>query len=567
MVVVAAAVVAFLVIAFLGRTMRRADFQYGGRNVPVVHNAMAIAAAFIGSAGFIGLAGAFFAAGSGPLAFVLGAIGGFLLLTVLVAPYFRSSGAATVPDLLAARFGGGLMRLLAPLVVVVCTFGLLVTEIAVGGRIASRAFGWSAETAVMVVTAVVLLTALAGGMRSLTMAAVAQCLIILVAFLLPLVVFSTTEFGMPIPQAVLGNALHRLADFPGGAAAALSAAAMRDPGLQAEDFGGLNFLLVVITLSAGIAALPHLVMRSAPAANVDGARRSSAVAFIFVTLVVVSAPAYSVFASLQILDTVAGRTPDAAPDWVYMLGKGGLVSVCSAPALSAAAATSACNASGHAGPLTGADIAVAGDTIVPAFSSIAGLPPIFAALLAVGAIAAALAAAGAMLFTVASALAHDLYVRFVDPHAPAGRRLIALRLVLIAVAAYAGWLAVDGAEVWQPLAAASLSIAAAGLFPSLVLGIWWRRCTSLGALSGMICGLAVTLFYFVLVEFDGERPWSFFGLSGTAVPGFASGAFGLAIGLLVTIIVSLATPAETTRYPAVDAIRRPNAAPLIQEDD
>jgi cation/acetate symporter len=558
---------ALVLIAFLGRTMRRTDFQFGGRNVPAIHNGTAMAGAFLGGIGFVGLAGSFFSAGSGALALVLGAIGGFTLLTVLVAPYFRSSGAATVPDLLAARFGGGVMRLVAPLLVIACSFGLLVTEFAIAGQVAAAIFGITSDLAVGLVVVVVILSTLSGGMRSLVLAGTSQYAVVAVAFLAPLVLFSTQEFGLPLPQGALGVALHRLADFPAAAAARLSAVAMDTRLLPAFGFEGLNFVLIVVTFAAGIAALPHIVMRSAATVDVDGARRSGAWAFLFVMIVVTAAPAYSVFASLGILDSTRAASPTILPGWVYALGAAGDAKVCGVPAVSPEAIADACNRIGVQGHLEPENVSIAGDALVLAFPSIARLPPILTALLAVGCLAAALAAAGALLFTVASTLGHDFYPRLFDPHAPGGRRLIVMRLMVIAVALYGGWLAARHPSSLLPVAAGSISIAASGLFPGLVLGIWWRRCTSLGAVSGMLAGAGIALFYLAIVEFAGERPWSFFGFAGTAVPGFAAGAFGLPIGLFVTILVSLATPAERDRYQAIDALRRPNAAAAAEEDD
>ncbi|MEO8667046.1 MAG: VC_2705 family sodium/solute symporter [Bauldia sp.] len=559
---VAVTLIAFAGIGLLVRTMRRSDFQYGGRNVPALHNGMATAAAFLGAGGFLGLTGAFFAAGPGALAFILGAIGGFVLLTVAVAPYVRNSGAATLPDLYVARFGNGPIRLLAPLIVLAITLGLLVVNVGVASTIAAGVFGIPRETAVVAVVAIILLSTLFGGMRSMTMSGVAQYIVLLIAFLTPLVAVATREFGMPLPQAALGAALQRLADLPGDAAARLAASAMPGHLFPAEGLGGLNFTLVVLTFAAGVAALPHLVMRSIPVADMDGARRSGAWGFVFAMLVVASAPVYAAFASLEILDGIAVVSPDALPGWVYSLGAGGQARACSVFAVSRDAVAAACGAGGL---IDAASLSFSGDAVVLAFPAIAGLRPVLSALIAVGAIAATLAAATALLFAAASAFGHDLYARLFEPHAPAGRRLIAIRLMLIATAAFAGWAATRALDDVYPFAAVALSLSAAGLFPSLILGIWWRRCTSLGALSGMVSGMGIALFYFLIVEYAGEAPWTFFGLSDAGVPGFAAGAFGLPVGLLVAIVVSLATPPEPERQAALDRIRRPASG--AGEDD
>ncbi len=554
--------VAFAGIGLRVRTMRRADFHHGGGNVPALHNGMATAAAFLGAAGYLGLAGAFFGAGSGALALILGAVGGFVFLTVAIAPYFRNSGAATLPDLYVARFGNGLIKLLAPVIVLAVSAGLLIVNIGVAGFVAAGLFDISRELAVAAIVAVLVLSTLFGGMRSMTISGVAQYVVLLVAFIAPLVAVATREFGMPVPHIALGAALQRLADLPGDAAARLASSAMPGLLLPADGLRDLNFTLVVVTFAAGFAALPHIVMRSIPVASTDGARKSGAWALVFVMLVAASAPAYAAFAGLQILGGISVLSPAALPGWVYALGADGHASACGVLATSREAVAAACGAAGLG---DAASLAFAGDAIVLALPAIAGLPPVLSALIAVGALAACLAAAAALLFAAASAVGHDLYTRLFEPHAPAGRRLIAVRLSLIAVAIVAGWVAMRALDDVYPLAAVAISLSAGGLFPALVLGIWWRRCTSLGALSGMISGFGVTLFYFLVVQYAGEPPWTFFGLSESGVPAYAAGAFGLPVGVLVSIVISLVTPPEPERQAALDRIRRPTSGTADEE--
>jgi cation/acetate symporter len=322
----------------------------------------------------------------------------------------------------------------------------------------------------------------------------------------------------------------------------------------------------VIMLAAGIAATPHLVMRAGPTADVDGARRSSAWGFVFVMLIVASAPAYAIFASLEVLGAVSGASPDAWPGWVFALGADGHARVCGDLAVSQQAIVAACDRIGRGGSLDVSSVSLSADGLVLAFPAIAGLPPVLSGVVAVGGLAATLAAAGSLLFAVASALGHDLYPIF-DSQAPTGRRLITIRLMLIAVAVLAGWVAVSKPDAIVGLAAVSLSIAAAGLFPVLCLGIWWKRCTSLAALCGMLSGTGVAIFYFALIEGAGEKPWSFFGLTATGVPGFAAGVFGVPVAFLVAILVSSATPAETERQAAIGRIRRPEAAGAAEDED
>ena len=209
----------------------------------------------------------------------------------------------------------------------------------------------------------------------------------------------------------------------------------------------------------------------------------------------------------------------------------------------------------NTGVLRLGDLAIDRDVIVLALPEIAGLPYVIAGLVAAGALAATLSTANGLLLAIGNALGHDVYYRVVDARAPASRRLLVARLFLLASATLAAVLAASRPSDLLSMVAWAFSLAAAGFFPALVLGIWWKRCTAAGAVSGMLAGFGLTLAYLVLTQYGGMAEW--FGIRNTS-----AAIFGLPVGFAVTILVSLLTPAPSRHVQAmVEEFRQPAGRP------
>jgi len=501
---------AFVVIGFAARTMLLPDFQVASRRVPAGLNGMATAAAFLGSGGFLGLAAAFYAGNRAAIAVVIGWALGFLALAVLVAPYLRKAAAVTVADFLAIRFGSAAVRLAAALVTVVCLAAFLVAEIAVAGRIAAMLLPIGPETAIVIVVFIILAGTLLGGMEAVTMTAVAQYIVLAIAFLTPVTVLSLQYFDFPLPQLSYGYALKEVANL--GGLIAIDGANRFLP-LPAMD--GFNMVVLAISLAAGVAALPHVAIRSVTATGIGAARRSAGWAFFFVLVIVATAPAYGAFARLVGLQNPAGASFDAA-------------------------------------------------SVVFGLPQAADLLPAISALAATGALAAVLAAATALLFAIASTIGHDIYGGILDRKGPSGRRLIVTRVILIAVAGLAGWQATHATDQVFDVAATSVSLAASGLFPALVLGVWWNRATALGALAGIVFGFAAAAAYVWMVVYGDIPPWQPLGTAGPALPPMAAAFFGLPVGVLALVLVSQITPIQSPeRMEILETIRRPTPSPIF----
>jgi cation/acetate symporter len=503
---------AFVVIGVVARTMQLSDFQAASQSTPPVLNGMATAAAFLASGGFLGLAGAFFGGSETVLAIVAGWTVGFLALSMLVAPYFRRSAAVSVADFLAIRFASSAVRFLAVIVTLASSLAFLVAEITAAGLIAAHSFDIGVDTGIVLTLILIVSGSLLGGMRAVTLTAITQYIVLAIAFVAPIMVLSVQEYGIPVPQLTYGYALEAIAKLDGAATDIVS-----NRFLALVPLDGLNMTALALCIALGVASMPHIVMRSATSTSAGAARLSAGWALLFVLVIVATAPAYAAFTRLALL---AGPSVDP----------------------------------------------VDADSIVLLLPAIANLSPAMSALIAIGAIAAILAAATALLFAIAQTIGHDFYGGILDRHGPSGRQLIVTRFFIIAIACLAGWYALRPIGDIFSLAATSLSLAASGLFPALFLGIWWQRTTSWGALAGMVIGFATAATYIGMVLYGDLTPWQSFENVWSTVPPMAAAIFGVPVGLLTIILVSLITPAPTPeKMKILEALRRPATTRNISE--
>jgi cation/acetate symporter len=553
-------------IGILSRTMQVSEYYVAGRRVPAVYNGMATGADWMSAASFIGMAGTLYALGYDGLAYVLGWTGGYVLVAVLVAPYLRKFGAYTVPDFLAARYGGNLARFLGIIILLCCSFTYVVAQVYGTGIIASRFLGISFEVAVYVGLAGILLCSMLGGMRAVTWTQVAQYIVLIVAYLVPVVLLSAQKYGLPIPQLTYGQALQDIAALESQMLASGLADVVKPHIQPFVNMDRFNYFALILCLMIGTASLPHVLMRYFTTPSVRDARKSVGWSLLFIFLLYFTAPAYAAFAKLEVYQNVIGASMDALPQWIYTYGQLGLVQVCGVDATTLEAVRAACGTTGSAdGVLQLQDLKINSDVIVISTPEIAGLPYVIAGLVAAGGLAAALSTADGLLLAIANALSHDIYYKMVDPDAPARRRLIVARVLLVIVAVAAAWVASTRPSDILSMVAWAFSLAAAGNFPALVLGIWWKRCTTAGAVAGMIAGFGVCLFYLVMTKYGGMALWPIPGLT-DGVQNISAAILGLPVGVIVTIVVSLMTPAPSKEMQDfIDEIRRPRGQTVMVE--
>jgi cation/acetate symporter len=599
----------YAVIGVLSRTMQVSEYYVAGRRVPAFYNGMATGADWMSAASFVGMAGTLFLLGYDGLAFVLGWTGGYVLVAIFVAPYLRKFGAYTVPDFLSERFGGNFARFLGVVVLVCCSFTYVTAQIYGTGIIASRFLGMSFEVAVYVGLLGILLCSMLGGMRAVTWTQVAQYIVLIVAYLTPIIILSSQKYGLPLPQLTYGQAIQEItAREQQMIAEGLATAASLKPHIQPfQTYDMLNYFGLIFCLMVGTASLPHILMRYFTTPSVREARVSVAWSLFFIFLLYFSAPAYAAFSKLEVYNTVIGRPLADIRPWLFTYGQLGLVKVCGVDAISVQAVIDACGKiAGHPGVIRLQDFNINADVIVLSTPEIAGMPYVIAGLVAAGGLAAALSTADGLLLAIANALSHDLYYKTLDPNAPAGRRLIVARVLLLIVAILAAYTASTKPADILAMVSWAFSLAAAGLFPALVMGIWWKRANATGAVLGIIAGFGITLMYLIVTRYYPQFGVEYLGMysnlnATTGAPlvdiakiagdpaqwnvspvpashalaskvgwfnvnNISSALFGVPIGFLTIWIVSLLTPAPSSRVQELlDQIRRPRGDTYLQE--
>jgi cation/acetate symporter len=607
----------YAVIGVMTRTAQISEYYVAGRRVPAFYNGMATGADWMSAASFVGMAGSLFLLGYDGLAWVLGWTGGFVLVSILVGPYLRKFGAYTVPDFMSFRYGGNFARFLAVIVLVCCSFTYVTAQIYGTGIIASRFLGMKFEVAVFVGLVGILLCAMLGGMRAVTWTQIAQYIVLIIAYLVPIIILSTQHYGIPIPELTYGKAIQEITAREGQMVASnlatLCTAQACPPGTLRPhiqpflNYTPLNFFGIIFCMMVGTASLPHILMRYFTTPSVREARQSVAWSLFFIFLLYFSAPAYAAFSKLEVYTNIIGRDLESIRPWMFQWGQLGLIQVCGKNAASVADVVAACKAiAGHPGVLRFQDFVINTDVIVLSTPEIAGLPYVISGLVAAGGLAAALSTADGLLLAIANALSHDIYYKMLDPNAATIRRLTVARVLLFFVAVASAYLASTRPSDILAMVGWAFSLAMAGNFPALVLGIWWKRTTTMGAVCGIIAGFGLCIFYLVVTRYFPQAGVNYFGMSSLLnpvtnqplinvaqvmadarwvadVPASAAnpmanrvgwfdlnnincGLLGMPLGFLVMIVVSLVGKEPSKEMQSlIDEIRKPRGRTVLEE--
>ena len=276
-------------------------------------------------------------------------------------------------------------------------------------------------------------------------------------------------------------------------------------------------------MMVGTASLPHILMRYFTTPSVREARQSVAWSLLFIFLLYFSAPAYAAFSKLEVYTNIIGRDLTTVRPWLFTWGELGLIQICGKNATSIDAIVEACKAvAGHPGVVRLQDFVINTDVIVLSTPEIAGLPYVISGLVAAGGLAAALSTADGLLLAIANALSHDVYYKMLDPNAPTIRRLTVARVLLFFVAVAAASLAATKPGDILAMVGWAFSLAMAGNFPALVMGVWWKRTTATGAVCGMIAGFGLCLFYLLTTRYFPGFGVKYFGM--TSLYNAATGA-------------------------------------------
>ncbi len=633
-------------IGVMSRTADVAEYYVAGRRVPAIFNGMATGADWMSAASFIGMAGTLYLTGFDGLAFIMGWTGGYCLVAFLLAPYLRKFGQFTIPDFLGARYGGNIARTIGIVGAILCSFTYVVAQIYGVGIIVSRFVGVDFGIGVFLGLAGILVCSFLGGMRAVTWTQVAQYIILIIAYMIPVVWLSVKQTGVPIPQLVYGTVLQKverrvdelqadpkekqvrdifkqqsddakarvsalpasweqgraeaekkvadltaanaplveinaakkaLEDYPKSvddardawtkqaAAAAGRTGAPRshatpydsskaDPTEAANerDTRRLNFLALVFSLMVGTAALPHILMRYYTTPSVSQARKSVFWSLFFIFLLYFTAPALAVLVKYVVYTQVVGLSfADLALKAPWVAGWAKVD-----PTLMAIK-----DVNGD-GIVQLAEMVLGGDIIVLATPEIAGLPYVISGLVAAGGLAAALSTADGLLLTIANALSHDMYYKMINPGATTQKRVLISKILLLFVALFAAWVTSLKPGNILFLVGAAFSMAASVFFPALVLGVFWKRANKWGAIAGMVGGLGMCLYYMVhtypqfIAWFGTTKMDLWFGIQP-----ISAAVFGVPVGMIVLVVVSLLTPASDQQtQDFVEHVRYPNLA-------
>ena len=552
-IVVGATFALYIGIALATRVNTTSGFYVAGRGVPPIANGMATAADWMSAASFISMAGLISFMGYTGTIYLMGWTGGYVLLALLLAPYLRKYGKFTTSEFVGDRYYSQTARVVAAGCTLFVSFTYIAGQMRGVGIVFSRFLEVDVNTGVIIGMALVFVYATLGGMRGITYTQVAQYWVLIVAYLIPAIAVSYQMTGNPVPQLGFGarvvdgpnaglflletiDALHRELGFPEYTAAFV-------PGKKAM----IDVFAITLALMAGTAGLPHVLIRFYTVPNARAARWSALWALVFISILYTTAPAVATFARVNMIETLNGVPYAEAPEWFNNWETTGLISFDDK------------NGDGvilYSGDAATNELTVDPDIMVLANPEIARLPAWVVALVAAGALAAALSTAAGLLLVIASTFSHDLGKSFLLPGLSERRELLLARMAAGGSVLVAGYFGIYPPGFVAQVVAFAFGLAASSFFPILVLGVFSKRTTKEGAITGMVAGILFTAGYISYFRFlrpeAGADEW----LLGISPEGI--GAVGMLLNFALALIVSRFTappPDEVQRM--VEDIRLP----------
>ena len=554
----------YIGIAIWARAGSTRDFYVAGGGVHPISNGMATAADWMSAASFISMAGliGFSYQGYGGSVFLLGWTGGYVLLAMCLAPYLRKSGKFTVPEFVGNRYYSNVARIVAVICLIIASVTYVIGQMKGIGVAFSRFLETSYEAGLTTGMLIVFVYAVLGGMKGITYTQIAQYVVLIFAYTIPAVFISLNLTGNPLPQLGLGSTLadgtyvlDKLNQTVTELGFAEYTTALRG--------STLNMFVYTMSLMIGTAGLPHVIIRFFTVPTVKDARRSAGWALLFIAILYTTAPAVAGMARLNLMSTIE-PTPgnylqyDERPEWFKNWETTGLLKYEDK------------NGDGRiqysADKATNEMVKIDNDILVLANPEIAGLPNWVIALVAAGGLAAALSTAAGLLLAISSAISHDLLKGVFRPNISERGELLASRVAMAFTVLLAGYLGFNPPDFAAGTVALAFGLAASSIFPVLVMGIFYKRMNTQGAVAGMLAGIGVTLFYvFQNKGIMFIQSTAFLGdMSPNWFLGIEPNAFG-AVGALVNFAVAVTVARLTAAPPAeidefVDDIRSPHGA-------
>ncbi|MDK2771359.1 MAG: cation acetate symporter [Flavobacterium sp.] len=561
----------YIGIAIWSRAGSTKEFYVAGGGVSPLANGMATAADWMSAASFISMAGIISFAGYDGAVYLMGWTGGYVLLALLLAPYLRKFGKFTVPDFIGERYYSKTARTVAVICALVVSFTYVAGQMRGVGVVFSRFLEVDINTGVIIGMVIVLFYAVLGGMKGITYTQVAQYCVLIFAFMVPAIFISIQMTGNPIPQLGMGGTVSGgdvyLLDKLNGLQTELGFAEYTDGSKKIIDVFAITLALMV-----GTAGLPHVIVRFFTVKKVKDARKSAGWALLLIAILYTTAPAVAVFAKANLIDTVNDKNYADMPAWFTNWEKTGLLTYEDKNGdgkiqyYNDKSKDEAFLAATEAKGLKGSELKIDNDIMVLANPEIAKLPNWVIALVAAGALAAALSTAAGLLLVISASVSHDLIKKMINPNISEKGELWAARGAAAVAVVIAGYFGINPPGFVAAVVALAFGLAAASFFPAIILGIFSKRMNKEGAVSGMVVGLLLMLFYMLKFKFgmfdggkdavDGLKESWWFGIS---PEGF--GSIAMVVNFVVAFTVSKFTPAPPQEVQdIVEHIRIPSGA-------
>lgn len=544
----------YIGIAIWARAGSTKEFYVAGGGVPPLMNGMATAADWMSAASFISMAGLISFMGYDGGVFLMGWTGGYVLLALLLAPYLRKFGKFTVPDFIGDRYYSNVARTVAVVCAIIVSFTYVAGQMRGVGVVFSRFLEVPINWGVFIGMAIVFFYAVLGGMKGITYTQVAQYCVLIFAFMVPAIFISITMAGNVIPQlGFIGTAedgtylLDKLDQLH------------RDLGFHEYTSGSkamVDVFAITFALMVGTAGLPHVIVRFFTVPKVADARKSAGWALIFIAILYTTAPAISVFARTNLINTVSNQEYTSMPEWFKKWEGTGLIKYedKNSDGLIQYVADKEAN-----------ELTIDRDIMVLANPEIAKLPNWVIALVAAGGLAAALSTAAGLLLVISTSISHDLIKKQIKPDISEKGELLWARIGAFIAVLIAGYFGINPPGFVAAVVALAFGLAAASFFPAIVLGVFDKRMNKEGAISGMVVGILLMLFYMIKYKLGGfgggtKEDWWF----GISPEGF--GTVAMFVNLIVSVAVSRMTAAPPQEVQElVEDIRIPRGAGEAQD--
>ena len=547
----------YIGLAIYSRANSTSDFYVAGKHVSPIANGMATAADWMSAASFISMAGLIAFLGYDGSVYLMGWTGGYVILALLLAPYLRKFGKYTVPEFIGDRYDSQIARTVAVICLIVISFTYVAGQMRGVGIVFARFLNVDVTIGLLIGMAVVFVYAVFGGMKGITYTQVAQYCVMIFAYTLPAVFITFQVTNIPIPQLGFGS---ELADGSGYLLTRLDQV-VTELGFASYTDGSkstTDIFFITMALMIGTAGLPHVIVRFFTVPRVRDARISAGYALLFIAILYTTAPAVGSLARWNLTATIqtgevgaptANLQYDERPQWFKTWEETGLINFVDKNQDGRIQYYNDVNE--QFAPVAesygweGNELTIDRDILVLANPEIAGLPDWVIAFIAAGAIAAALSTAAGLLLVISAAVSHDLVKSVFNRNMSDRNELIVGRICAAIAICFAGYLGFDLPAFVAEVVAFAFGIAAASLFPVILLGIFSVRVNGIGAICGMLSGLVFTTLYINAFKgmlfsptFENVPENWLFGISPEGI-----GVLGALLNFAVSLVVSYCTKA------------------------